>query len=390
MKRRSKEELEWISRYTSIHHLVLKHGGCSEIPLTIRTAVSIVTVAGAFSYARTTLIETMSNLFPSSTLIRMIALSTYSPFIRTIALAADADLVTLEYPLSRKYEVEAANYTARGNQSGSLLLDNVVLALVDCPYLEVLSSCGEVRGLICPNLIRLELPMLPNLPSALASLRTLILEDVGENSSLYDLSKSTPSLKSLIVGELTLLCVVTHRLPKSLTRLRLTGPVNTFVILDPDMKLECLSLGPQYGRAGSLPSSLVILELGMLAMCELTHCRHLKKLAYHTAVDEEEWPSSLTGLNIKADSHRLPRNLPPRLRTLIVFRNNPSSVLFDYFDYFSHNVTNLDDLIVNFSLSIVQLQQFRGSLLVCNNTKDELQEVQTRMPRSIVIPSTHN
>lgn len=364
--------LQWMERYTHIRHLVTTHiDTVIGVPKSIRSGLRTVTILHDYNgtlpvHSRCTMLKRMERF--NLSLVRI--------GVRPTDLGWD----TVDYPPEVCEVSMPVDNVIKNEQTGSLIIDTGSYhPSINCPNIEVIASSIPLGELACPRLVMLEVPTLLDLSSmVLPSLRMLWLEDVNSDKDLYSLVRSTPSLETLRMTDLTLTAVATHYLPRSLTSLDLEGPIQSLVILSPCLKLQILLLDGSYNRTGPLPPTLVALKVGKLAMCELTQCPHLRNLSYSAVMDEDEWPLSITELSVRLDGRfTLPAKLPPRLRSLII-----ELAGYRYPCPVSYPLSNLNRVAINIQLSPEQLNQFRGRVLICSNPEEELKEMQRKLPYS--------
>lgn len=252
--------------------------------------------------------------------------------------------------------------------------------VVNCPALVELKSVVPITHLFCPNLLLLEICELPDSIVSI-QLPNLSRLSVGKaNSSiLYELKNISPSLKYLRITELTDECLITANFPSSLTTLSIysVGAQQARIVFDGSLRLKRLIMRCR-GMVGTLPDSLHMLQVKELALCEIAHCRHLRILSYTSITDETEWPNTLTELRVSINKqYKLPQVLPSNLKVFII-----ASTLDIRFSWSIHTLNILEAPV---ELTPEQISQFRGYGIKCNNRKQELEALQTKNQRRILI-----
>lgn len=372
--------LEWLGRYKRLDHLIgTFYVVISYIPASVRQAVTTLQLPFTSGGDHRSILDILASDYPAVMSAKMWSGEIENSSVMLYSLGSREESNSTEaipstqiaWMKTREHEITEPN------------LQTLMLVVVDdddgpsrlnCENLTILST-GTIDDLShLPRLEVLILQSLPNLDSmTLLHLRSLAVATVM-GVDLYQLQRFSPSLTSLSVASMLAVTLLTSRLPRSLTNIDIGGNDSPRVILDPTLPLLKLRLRA-CELAGILPPTLIELHTGRLAMIEVSHCHRLKRLTCEPGVYEEEWPSTLTELNVRIKPpYELPSTLPSRLKRIALWRNGP----------FPYPLTGLLSVRFNGSFTLEQLGQFRGNLLISNNTEDELNTVNAALPYAVV------
>lgn len=377
-------QLDWMNRYQQLRHLIVGFASASYIPPSVRSAITTLQLSFVPAEANMNAgaLTIVAMLYPIATTVEM-----WSEAVEV------GSSLCVSYSLGSREECDNANVVPTTQVAWMTSVKEKVIE--HHVRMLILDYTGEAPVLQCESLVtlhtisiseasrlpQLEVLVLDYLPEKMNSitlprLRSLHIRSAGVTDlELYRLQRFSPSLKSLQVESMLAVTLLTSRLPHTLTELYIDGMDSPRVILDPTLPLTRLGLY-QCELAGVLPSTLVDLRTDRLSMSEVSHCHHLKRLTCEPGLCGEEWPSTLTYLNVGIKPpYALPPTLPPRIRHVTIRRTNAT---------FPYPLTGLLTVRFNGVFTAEQLSQFRGKLLASNNTDDELRAVSIVSPRAAI------